>query len=235
MNKYTQQRYWAQVASFHPIGRKGVTLLETLLAIAVVAILASVLVVVVGVVRSKAHGVTCRSNLQQLHSAIMLYVQENNGELPPAYDASTGETWASALMDGGYIERIRIAEGDSRNSILGCPVQQDWVDDPLARTYGYNRSVGSSTTRRRMTSLVDPSRTLLMADGHYTEGATVPFNIALSTAFIPTPTHNVTGESIHCLYADGHVGGRDDENSDAGFPRGVGAPGSARYLFWTGR
>ncbi len=58
------------------------TLLELVLVIAIIAVLAALLLPVLGKSKAKAEGMTCASNLRQLSLAWFLYA-DDNGELLP--------------------------------------------------------------------------------------------------------------------------------------------------------
>ena len=65
--------------------RSGVlafTLLEMLVVIAILAVLTGILFPVVGRMRQSAQATQCSSNLRQLQTATMLYVNEHNGTFP---------------------------------------------------------------------------------------------------------------------------------------------------------
>src|SRR5713226_4903050 len=66
--------------------RNGFTLIELLVVIAVIAILAAILFPVFAQARQKARITSCLSNLKQLGTAVMMYVQDYDERLPPHYD-----------------------------------------------------------------------------------------------------------------------------------------------------
>ena len=62
--------------------RNGFTLIELLVVIAIIAILAAILFPVFASVREHARMASCLSNLRQLGTGFMLYVDDNNGRYP---------------------------------------------------------------------------------------------------------------------------------------------------------
>jgi prepilin-type N-terminal cleavage/methylation domain-containing protein/prepilin-type processing-associated H-X9-DG protein len=74
---------------------RGFTLIELLVVIAIIAILAAILFPVFAQAREKARQTTCVSNLKQIGTGMMMYVQDYDGSYPlfdfnscrPGYDA----------------------------------------------------------------------------------------------------------------------------------------------------
>src|SRR6478609_2793891 len=71
--------------------RRGFTLTELLVAIAIIAMLVGLLLPVVSRAREAANRVTCLSNLRQLATATLAYVSENGQRLPEAGTSNTDD------------------------------------------------------------------------------------------------------------------------------------------------
>ncbi|MDR1279299.1 MAG: hypothetical protein LBK99_00560 [Opitutaceae bacterium] len=198
--------------------------------------LAAITIPVVSRVRSSAADATCKSNLRQLYSALLLYAQDHKDCLPVAYDGGS-ISWVSELLDGNYLPRIRNDISGSSSDVLGCPVQRKSISpfNPSARTYSLNYHLQNSRTSPRTLASIDPpSRVLLSGDGAGPNAENPPFNIQFiaKTIYVPTPVHPDANGRINTLYADGHV----STLTSADIPgTGSSTPGTAAYQFWQGR
>jgi prepilin-type N-terminal cleavage/methylation domain-containing protein/prepilin-type processing-associated H-X9-DG protein len=76
------------------MSRKGFTLIELLVVIAIIAILAAILFPVFARAREKARQASCSSNLKQLATAAMMYIQDYDEMTPAMFrtGAHTGQT-----------------------------------------------------------------------------------------------------------------------------------------------
>jgi prepilin-type N-terminal cleavage/methylation domain-containing protein/prepilin-type processing-associated H-X9-DG protein len=101
--------------------KRGFTLIELLVVIAIIAILAAILFPVFAQARSKARQTACLSNVKQIGTAMMMYVQDYDETTPSARGG--GWEWWTELMP--YIKNL---------DVLNCP----------ERTNGGPRTQGSA-------------------------------------------------------------------------------------------
>ena len=87
------------------------TLVELLVVIGIIAVLIGILLPTLNGARRAAYTVQCSSNMKQLATAMLMYINDNKGKFPPcASDQITGITpgggfwWPDALVKDGYIK-----------------------------------------------------------------------------------------------------------------------------------
>ena len=130
--------------------KRGFTLIELLVVIAIIAILAAILFPVFARAREQARKTTCISNLKQMGTAIMMYVQDYDEIYPIANqeaDRMAGQQPHSWLAPGGrYPHMVDVTapytknEGMFKCPSLGKTVVRDntgWVTNNNGGSYGY--------------------------------------------------------------------------------------------------
>ena len=90
--------------------RKAFTLVELLVVIGIIAVLISILLPTLGKIRRQANTLQCSSNMRQVATALIMYIQDNKGRHPPAGIPPIpgiyqyGWWWPNELVRQNYIK-----------------------------------------------------------------------------------------------------------------------------------
>ncbi len=97
--------------------RRGFTLIEMLVVIAIIAILAAILFPVFSRARAKARQAQCSTNLRQLAMAAEMYAMDYDDMFPgqpngpPGSGVYGGWVWYSTFRDGNSHSQFDVAQG----------------------------------------------------------------------------------------------------------------------------
>jgi prepilin-type N-terminal cleavage/methylation domain-containing protein/prepilin-type processing-associated H-X9-DG protein len=86
---------------------RAFTLIELLVVIAIIAILAAMLLPVLGRAKETAKRIGCLNNIRQLSLAAQLYVDDNHGAYPPRYGGTTTSRWPDKMYDN-YGKNLKV-------------------------------------------------------------------------------------------------------------------------------
>jgi prepilin-type N-terminal cleavage/methylation domain-containing protein/prepilin-type processing-associated H-X9-DG protein len=137
--------------------KKGFTLIEVLVVVAIIGILSAIIFPVFSRAREKSRQATCANNLRQIALATQMYSADNNGKYPfwfnefresnPLPSNKPGIGWA-----------VRISPYIKSNAIFQCPTDSvPASDDPDAALiigqpsfcdYGYNLGLSNESESR---------------------------------------------------------------------------------------
>lgn len=188
--------------------KRGFTLIELLTVIAIIAILAGILIPVVGKVREQAQSSVCQSNLRQLHTAAMLYANDHGDRFP--LDASGQGTWTARISP--YMDVPDLENAAVGNPLLQCPSRLDDTDNWYwwESHYGINYLLSGPWyspelygSGKRVYDVDLPSAVMLFQDSSHRNRAAMPWATRNSPERVAEMfTH---GSKTNAAFVDGHV------------------------------
>lgn len=196
-----------------PGSRRGFTLIEILIVIAIIAVLAALLIPASSGIIKKSRDTQSLNNLAQISKGLEVYVAEN-GKYPYSYD-STGNYWVFQINP--YVGNWKLGGGQSKG-VFYSPNEK--MHNPIA-DYGINNLVVydsyTSPSQRVPATILRPSQTVLVCDARVHpkappgEGSWLVDGFWWSlqgtnmvSIFCPWPSRN-SGGKIFAAFCDGHV------------------------------
>lgn len=206
---------------------KAFTLIELTAVIAIVCLLAALAFPAYSRVRTAADNVRCVHNLTTLHQATMAYINDNDQYLPVAFNNTTLFSWSYVLISNNYLKATLISSKWYAPG-LGCPVQRQMIHNTLAQTYGMNGGLCRDGVKRRVQTVTEPSKAMLLGDGNLLSNGTFNVGLYQGGSALPTATH---GQRVNLIFLDGHA--ESWLVSDIPTNAWSGGPPAA-MLFWNG-
>jgi prepilin-type processing-associated H-X9-DG protein len=200
--------------------RRGVTLLELVLAMGILAALMGVILPAVGAARIAAQRTVCASNMRSIGQALASYCVENRGRFPESTHSAAlqlDRAWIYTLAKHlGDIDRVRISPADPRGEQRLANKGSSYVLNEYITVAGTDETLSMQHVRRpseTMTVLTASDRMSVTTFGDHTHSRnwfrlpTNAWNRIL--ADIQPDRHGgnasrVAG-SANYLFADGHV------------------------------
>jgi prepilin-type processing-associated H-X9-DG protein len=194
----------------------GLSLVELLIVIAMIAVLVAIMFPVARGMRERAQSAQCVQNLRQIGVGLHAYIADKNGRFPDgAADVSwapgitTSRCWYDAAAENMGREYIPHHKGDPLPAVFGCPAGHGQAHEPkwpYTGDYAANMYLGHPNHKVMTISAVkNPSSTPYVQDtvnqnnfgaGIYAAG----FSKTANTAF--ADRHRGSG---NILWVDGHV------------------------------
>ena len=204
--------------------RSGFTLIELLVVIAIIAILAAILFPVFARARAKAQQVSCLSNQKQLVLAFLMYAQDYDDTMAPAYYFTNGwnveHGWDFTIDYAAWSFTPGLIGPYTKNTqINGCPQATGIASyDRQTTGYAYNVSYVGATWDEgnlpaQLGAISYPSETVMLSDAAYWDsmgGAVTATNYLRAPG---DPYYSYVGPNVHfrhngvaeVAYCDGHV------------------------------
>ncbi len=201
---------------------RGFTLIELLVVIAIIAILAAILFPVFARARENARKATCQSNLKQIGTATMMYLQDYDEKMPFLYVNTGDDTrpipgWSGST--GRYIYWAELLYPYVKNGqAFQCPNQiltkstdmESYYCFPTPYTFNY------SLQGMAQAQITTPAQCMLVGDGvNQLDTRWTPATMAALYNNQPTGTWPLTttyctrvrkhSDGYNLAYADGHV------------------------------
>ena len=210
--------------------KRGFSLVEVLIAVAIIGILISILVPSVARYRSSADTAKCSQNLRSLVQANLLYAADHSNRLPPLFIPPAGDnrSWASDLAPYLGSDRLTIGassvykwdgqEGqaawkEGARSAFSCPnaAARTRPVPIITPSYARNIRVRDPETFEweaapALSMATHPARTIFLTDSNVSKSGEYAFASAYvdenSIARI-SPTH--PNHQINIAWLDGHI------------------------------
>jgi prepilin-type processing-associated H-X9-DG protein/prepilin-type N-terminal cleavage/methylation domain-containing protein len=192
----------------------GVTLVELLVAMAIIGALAAMLLPSMQASRTASRRAMCQSNLRQWTLAVLRYADDHQGFVPrrgqgvqPTDQFTRREDWFNALPP--YAESTPLADqlhADKNARVSGIWMCPELVpgDKPKYFAYGMNMWLGpwKGVQSDNLAKIGPLSTMVFMADGGGAYCSVLPANKPYS----PNPRHN---GMVNIAFLDGHVAAWD--------------------------
>lgn len=186
---------------------RAFSLIELLVAMAIIAALAGLISVTLARAKHKAKGTGCLSNLKQWGIATHLFAAENNGKLP--HDGYATPNAQGSFLTGWYIELPEVlgvpsywsmpwrtnAEIDVGRSIWICPQNPRRSDGQRLFHYCLNSRVNGDEKQINLARLPNPAATVWLFDNGRINAVAQQNNVHT----------NLHSEGAHILFVDGHA------------------------------
>ncbi len=192
--------------------KAGFTLIELLVVIAIIAILAAFLFPAFASARESARGANCMSNLKQIATATMLYLQDYDDQFPLAEywgEYPVKQYWFGYREGPGDFDPTRglLQPYMKSNEVQRCPSFVGRIYLGNTTGYGYNYGyVGGSCASwtsedwitkgdtfpgepAKLSELANPGKTIMFADAeiYYNPTTFEPTDYSWETPFITSP------------------------------------------------
>ena len=166
---------------------RAFTLVELLVVLAIIALLAALLLPVIGRAKESARAAACLSNLHQIGVALQIYVSENNNKMPFMRDV-VPDPAVVATNTFPTLDKVLATPLGNKN-VLRCPSDLAHIFEVTGSSYGWNSLLnGQDADHLKMFTY--------QFDSHQ-----------VHLVFDKESFHKARGadKAVNYLYADGHI------------------------------
>jgi prepilin-type N-terminal cleavage/methylation domain-containing protein len=169
--------------------KSGFTLVELLVVIAIIAILAAVLLPVIGRAKAKAQRTACLNNLRQINVGLRMYSDDSSDYAPKTPHTNNSPSMQNLVDYTGYKEKMKHCVGlkgasSPQDKIFTCAVDAFYYDNQTFvpqgfhdqsfsdySSYGFNAGTADPVlghtpgiAGRKLASIKEPSKTVLVME-----------------------------------------------------------------------
>ncbi len=170
---------------------------------AVIGILSSILIAVIGAVRGKSQLTGSISNVRNIGGATQMYAQEHANNIPVWHNYNTGQYWWQLLrpyLDGEtkvFHSPAHVHFNDTDDTTLAQTISYGWNYVVMGRHMGDTSREGDHVLSQFIFS--DPAKTLVLTDGPAMDcwGYIAPDH--------PADPNRYGDNQVVSLFLDGHV------------------------------
>ena len=171
---------------------KSFTLIELLVVIAIIAILAGMLLPALQQARKRGTSTTCKNNLKQFSSAILMYTTDNN-DYYPGRITNNGSFYKNIAPYLGYDLYTLTHAPLAKKGVLFCPddayLSGAGDRSSVYMSYGVNDNAGWEVAGfprfLKVGKLKYPEKVIYMADGFDSDSARFAFPVGLTAQVFP--------------------------------------------------
>ncbi len=187
--------------------RSGFTLVEILVAVAILAVLVAVALPSLANARKQADHVVALTRLRQIGGVVLENAADNNQSIIAESDPSSGLVWLFQLEKLGYTDGLTARAVDP-NQAFQNPITARLHPGNFStqNSGGFGLNAFSNIKQRMpLAQISRPAETILAADANWHSGSSFDFALSDVTSVLVLYPNTLSYGYAHYLFCDGHV------------------------------